>query len=100
MSDMNTTTQEIDIITLATEDGEEYSFELLAYVKLNEKNYAVVVPFDAEGDDEAVEEVVIFEAIPVSEDEEEYIEIDDENTISAVFDLFKAEYGEAFDFED
>lgn len=97
----NTTNQEIEIITLATDDGEEYSFELLAYVKLNEKNYAVVVPFDAEADDEeAAEEVVIFEAIPVNEDEEEYIEIDDENTLNAVFDLFRAEYGEAFDFED
>ncbi|MBE6860954.1 MAG: DUF1292 domain-containing protein [Ruminococcus sp.] len=84
-------------ITLIDDDGKETSFEVLDYFNFNGKDYAVVLPYE-----ETEEEVVIFEVKHNDNDEnsDEYVPLENEDTMFAVFEEFKKRNADNFNFED
>ena len=98
MNDMEMMENE-NIIVLTDEDGVDVEFEFCASIEYQGNEYVVLLPTD---DDDG--EVVILQVVEpedaTDEDEVTYVGIDDENVLQAVFDLFKSQAGDEFDFED
>lgn len=87
-----------NIIILNSESG-EVRFELLDLVEHNGDEFVVLVPVD---DPEEIEEVVILKLDTIDEDteEESYIGVEDEDTLQAVFTIFKAKFKDEYNFMD
>lgn len=97
MDEMNM--EELDnIIVLNDEEGNEVSFEYLDLIEHEGVEYVVLLPVN----DEAEDEVVILKVEPIegSEDEESYVSVDDEETLMAVFEIFKEHFADEFDFAE
>ncbi len=87
--------EESSLLTLTDENGVETEFEFLDCIKYNETEYLVLIP-----NQEDANEIVILEVQPVDEDNENYVAIDDENVLNAVYDIFKERYKDILTFED
>ena len=87
--------EEISILTLTDENGEEINFEYLDCVEYNGVEYLVLAP---EGDEEG--ETVILEVQPVDEENENYVGVEDEEVLNAVFGIFKEKYKDILEFEE
>ena len=87
------------IILLNDEDGEEYPFEMLDVVEYQGKEYAVLLPV-ADEDDGLEEQGVILELGPGQGEEQEYLSVDDEAVLQAVFDIFRKQFRDVFIFGD
>ena len=87
--------EEVSILTLTDENGNEVNFEYLDSVEYNGVEYLVLAP---EGDEEG--ETVILEVQPVDEENENYIGVEDEPVLDAVFGIFKERYKDILQFED
>lgn len=93
-----------DIVVLIDEDGEEEEFEFIDSIEVNGKEYVILSPV-SEDEDELfdIEEEIVILKVEMNEDgEESYVTIEDENELDAVFEEFKMrmEDGFAFDIED
>lgn len=97
MDEMNMEELE-NIVVLNDEEGNEVSFEYLDLIEYEGAEYVVLLPVN----DEAEDEVVILKVEPVegSEDEESYVSVDDEETLFAIFDIFKEHFADEFDFAE
>lgn len=101
MDEMNLEELEMDeldnILVLNDADGNEVQFEYLASVDYEGDEYIVLMPM--EGDDT---EVVILLVQPVegSDEEEAYIGVTDEAILEAVFEIFKEQFSDIFEFEE
>ena len=88
-----------NIIVLTDEDGVDVEFEFCASVMYEGNEYVVLLPTD---DDDG--EVVILQVMEIEgaeeDDEVTYVGIDDEEILQAVFEIFKSQAGDEFDFED
>ena len=87
--------EEVSILTLTDENGNEVNFEYLDSVEYNGVEYLVLAP---EGDEEG--ETVILEVQPVDEENENYVGVEDEAVLDAVFGIFKERYKDILQFED
>ena len=72
--------EEIEIITLTDENGEDMDFEFLDLVEYEDKRYVVLLP-------------------PIEENES-YVFVDDDDILTAVFDIFKEKFKDEFDFAE
>ena len=90
--------EELDnLIVLNDEDGNEVKFEFLDLIELDGEEYVVLLTFEEE-----IDEVVILK-VEDSEDDEEmenYVSVDDEDTLNQVFEIFKEKFKEEFNFVD
>ena len=96
----NVSEEELDnIIVLNDENGEEVEFEFLDVIEYEGEQYIVLLPNDEQDDGE---EVVILrvEDTDSSEDEESYVSVDDEETLTKVFEIFKEKFQDEFNFVD
>lgn len=84
-----------NIIVLNDENGNEVEFEFLDLIPYQGQEYVVLLPTDDEAD-----EVVILQLSESGDDSESYIGVEDENIVSAVFDIFKDKYKDEFNFVD
>lgn len=84
------------IVILTDESGNEEEFVFIDLVNYEGKEYAVLFPADT--DDGAVE---ILELVSMDEDFEngEYLSVDDDAILEAVFEKFKLKYQDEYDFE-
>ena len=101
MSDFDETfnEEELDIITLTDEDGVDTDYEFLDLIDLEDKEYVVLLPVESE--DEASDgEVLILEVHPLDEENEEYLGIEDADTLNKVFEVFKERFKDDFNFVD
>ena len=91
-----------NIIVLNDEDGNEVQFEFLDLIEYESEEYVVLLPVIEEGEDEDDGEVVILKVddSDEEEDEESYISVDDEETLTAVFEIFKDKFKDEFNFTD
>ena len=82
--------EEIEIITLTDENGEDMDFEFLDLVEYEGKRYAVLLPpvEDVEGEDENEDEEVLI------------LQVEDDDILTAVFDIFKEKFKDEFDFAE
>lgn len=96
--------EEIEIITLTDENGEDMDFEFLDQIDYEGKRYAVLLPpiEDVEGEEENEdEEVLILQVEEDGNDEaESYVFVDDDDILSSVFDIFKEKFKDEFDFAE
>ena len=85
--------EQSNILTLTDENGVDTDFEYLDSVEYEGKEYLVLLP--AESD-----EIVILEVEPVDEENENYIAVESEDILDAVYEIFKARYQDVLQFED
>ena len=87
-----------NIITLTDEEGKESNLELLDLVE-----YVVLLPVDDEESEEPGE-VVILKVEDSDDDSDEetesYVSVEDEETLTKVFEIFKDKFKNEFDFVD
>lgn len=100
MADENMELENENIIVLTDEDGVDVEFEFCASIEYEGDEYVVLLPTD---DDDG--EVVILQVMEVEEgagddDEVTYVGVDDEDVLQAVFELFKEQAGDEFDFDE
>ena len=87
--------EETSILSLTDENGEETEFEYLDCIELDDIEYLVLMPLeDEEG------QIVILQVEPVDEENENYLSVQDEETMNAVFAIFKEKYKDVLTFED
>ena len=87
--------EEVSILTLTDENGNDVDFEYLDSVEYQGKEYLVLMPAEEDST-----EVVILEVEPVDEEMENYLSVGDEAVLNAVYDIFKERYKDVLVFED
>jgi len=87
--------EETEILTLTDENGNDVDFEYLDCMEYQGKEYLVLMPAD-----EAETQIVILEVEPVDDENENYLAVEDEVVLDAVYDLFKEKYKDVLTFED
>jgi len=87
--------EETSILTLTDENGNDVVFEYLDCLDYQGKEYLVLMPYD-----EPTTEIVIMEIEPVDEENENYLAVEDEKTLNAVYGIFKEKYKDVLTFED
>lgn len=87
--------EESNIISLTDENGVQTDFEYMDCIEYQGKEYLVLLPAE---EDSA--EVVILEVEPVDEENENYISVEDESVLMAVYEIFKDHYKDVLTFED
>lgn len=95
---MNPDIDDSNIIYLDDENGNEIKFEFLDLIEYESEEYVVLLP--AEADDENGEVVILKLEDSENEDEESYVSVDSEETLNAVFDIFKEKFKDEFNFDD
>lgn len=87
--------EEASILTLTDENGQEVDFEYMDCIEYQGKEYLVLMPADEEAS-----EIVILEVEPVDEENENYLSVNDEATLEAVYAIFKEKFQDILTFED
>lgn len=87
--------EEAYIITLTDENGEDMEFEYMDCIEYEGKEYLALLPTDEESN-----EIVLLEIEPVDEENENYVAIEDEATLQAVYGIFKERFKDVLTFED
>ena len=87
--------EEESILTLSDENGEDIRFEYLDSVEYEGVEYLVLMPAD---DDSG--EIVILAIEPVDEETENYLAVEDEAVLDAVYAIFKERYKDVLNFAD
>ena len=87
--------EEVNILTLTDENGQDVNFEYLDCIELDGVEYLVLLP---EGEEE--NEVVILEVEPVDEETENYLSVENEDILNTVFGIFKEKFKDVLEFEE
>ena len=87
--------EESSVITFVDENGEESSFEYMDCIEYQGKEYLALLPVE-----EGSNEVVILEIEPVDEENENYLTVEDDAVLEAVYDIFKDRFKDVLTFED
>ena len=87
--------EESSILTLTDENGEDMYFEYLDCIEYDGKEYLVLMPAE-----EDANEIVILEVEPVDEENENYLAVEDEAVLDAVYAIFKDRFKDVLTFED
>ena len=85
--------EEVSILTLTDENGVDTNFEYLDCIELEGTEYLVLMPEDSE-------ELVILQVEPVDEETENYLAVEDEGVLNAVFEIFKEKFKDVLEFEE
>ena len=92
-TETNLPEEETSILTLTDENGQDVNFEYLDCIAYQDKEYLVLMP---EGEDE----IVIMEIEPVDEENENYLAVEDEAVLDAVYGIFREKFKDILTFED
>ena len=87
--------EEMNVLTLTDEDGVETEFEYLDVIEYQGNEYLFLLPLDEEEP-----EVVILQIEPVDEENENYLAVEDESILDAVYGIFKERYKDVLQFAD
>ena len=87
--------EEDSLITLTDENGQETAFEYLDCIEYSGKEYLILLPADEDDT-----QIVILEVEPVDEENENYLAVEDEAILDAVYALFKDRYKDVLNFAD
>ena len=88
--------QDDDIVILEDEEGNSVTFQFLELVTVDTVPYAVLLPMD-EGDEDMG--VVIVEVVDLGLESEHYDAVMDEALNQRIFEQFKKEFSDKYDFE-
>ena len=87
--------EEISILSLTDEDGNEIELELVDSIDHQGKEYLVLLPLEEESS-----ETIILEVEPNNDGTESFLSVSDEDVLDAVFAIFKERFADFFTFED
>ena len=87
--------EEASIITFTDENGEDVEFEYLDCIEYEGKEYLCLLPTEEDSN-----EIVILEVQPVDEENENYLAVENEDILNAVYEIFKERYKDTLVFED
>ena len=87
--------EETSTLVLTDENGEDITFEYLDCIEYQGKEYLILLPAE-----EDANEIVILEIEPVDEENENYLAVEDEAVLNAVYEIFKERYQDVLTFED
>lgn len=87
--------EETSIITMTDENGQDVDFEYLDCIEYEGKEYLVLIPAEEESN-----EIVILEVEPVDDELENYLAVESEEVLNAVYAIFKERYQDVLDFAD
>ena len=87
--------EETSILTLTDENGQDVDFEYLDCIQYQGKEYLVLMPAE-----ELATEIVILEVEPLDDENENYLSVEDEETLNAVYEIFKDKYKDVLTFEE
>ncbi len=85
--------EESSIITMTDENGQDVDFEYLDCIEYEGKEYLVLIPAEEDSN-----EIVILEVEPVDDELENYLAVENEDTLNAVYQIFKERYKDVLDF--
>lgn len=85
--------EETSFLTLTDENGQDVDFEYLDCIEYQGTEYLVLMPVDED-------EIVIMEVEPVDEENENYLAVEDEAVLDAVYAIFKEKFKDVLTFED
>jgi uncharacterized protein YrzB (UPF0473 family) len=93
-----------DLVVLVDENGEEVEFEHLDTIEMNGSEYVVLLPLEAEDEEEVEEantdEVVILKIEHSDNGEDSFISVEDEAELNSVFEEFKVRMEDEYDFSE
>ena len=87
--------EESSIITMTDENGQDVDFEYLDCIEYEGKDYLVLIPAEEEAN-----EIVMLEVEPVDDELENYLAVESEEILNAVYAIFKERYKDVLDFAD
>ena len=80
---------------MTDENGQDVDFEYLDCIEYEGKEYLVLIPAEEEAN-----EIVILEVEPVDDELENYLAVESEEILNAVYAIFKERYKDVLDFAD
>jgi len=89
--------EEVTILTLHDDEGNEEQFELLDLVDYQDKQYIVLFPVE---DDDMEIVILQVEEIEGNDEEEAYVAVEDEAILDSVYGIFKERFKDEFEFAD
>lgn len=87
--------EESSILTLTDENGNDVEFEYLDCIEYEGTEYLILMPTEEDSN-----EIVILQVEPVDEENENYLAVEDEAVLNAVYEIFKERYKDVLTFED
>ena len=87
--------EEDSILTLTDENGVDAQFEYMDCIEYQGTEYLILMPLEGE---EA--EIVILAIEPVDDENENYLAVEDEAALEAVYAIFKERYKDVLNFAD
>ena len=87
--------EEASIITFTDENGEDVEFEYLDCIEYESKEDLILMPAAEDSN-----EIVILEVEPVDEENENYLAVESEEILDAVYAIFKDHFKDILTFED
>ena len=87
--------EETSTLTLTDENGQDIDFEYLDCLEYQGKEYLILMPAEEES-----AEIVILEIQPVDEENENYLAVEDEEVLDAVYEIFKEKFKDVLTFEE
>ena len=101
MSDIEKNTEETefddDKVILEDEEGNVLEFQFLELMMVDDVPYAVLMPVD---DPDGELGVVIVEVVDLGKDSEHYDAVTDDALNERIFEQFRKEFADKYDFED
>ena len=88
-----------ELVVLMDEDGQETEFEFLDTVEMKEKEYVVLLPVQEE-EVAPAEEVLILRVDQDENGEDVFSSIEDDNELNEVFEQFKTQAEDEFEFTE
>lgn len=94
MSEKELENEEMDVVVLTDDEGNDVEFEWLDTVEYNGNQYIVVIPTDDDAED------VVILRMEKNDEEETFVGLEDEKEVNEVFDVFKEKNKENYEFID
>lgn len=88
--------EDISILSLTDEDGNEVELELLDSVEYKGAEYLILTPLE----EEEASEVIILEVDTHADGTESYLSVEDGEVLAAVFAIFRERFADFFTFEE
>jgi uncharacterized protein YrzB (UPF0473 family) len=99
---MQLSTQD-EVLTLLDEEGKEHRFEVIDILQVNESDYAILLPLEAENEldsEVAEDEAVIFRIVDEGEENQTLMAVEDEEEWELVASAWEEKVLEMDDEED
>jgi len=88
------------IMTLQAKDGRNVDFEFLDLIQYGGESYVVLLPAEEEEGEEEGKVVILRIDVSGDSEEESYVRVDSDQTLNAVYRIFKEKFRDKFHFTD